>query len=203
MARQSRKPSQTLNRILDAALRCYERTGINKTTLDEVAKEAEVGRTTLYRYISNHDDLLNKVLTRDADEQREEMRVALRYHANLADAVVDGILFIVRSRRVRPINKLLFGANGVPVVENVGLSPSNFTHLSKQMLSKQFEEEEKRGNIREGVTLDMMADWVARITLSFVSYPGEPSTDEQQLRQYLQAFLVSSLIKDERKNVSE
>ena len=64
------KPEKTLNRILDAALTCYEQSGIGNTRLEDVAATAGIGRTTLYRYVKNRDDLLNKVVLRDASEQR-------------------------------------------------------------------------------------------------------------------------------------
>ena len=43
---------------------CYERNGISKTNIDEVAREAGVSRTTFYRYAKNREDLFNQVLQR-------------------------------------------------------------------------------------------------------------------------------------------
>ena len=41
-----------------------------------------------------------------------------------------------------------------------------------------------------------LVDWVARITLSLVTYPEEFLNDEEALRRYLRRFLIPSIIKD-------
>ena len=37
--------------LLDATERCFERYGIAKTTIDDIADEAGVSRGTVYRYV--------------------------------------------------------------------------------------------------------------------------------------------------------
>ena len=52
-------------RLLDAAEVCYERRGVSRTTVDDIAKEASVHRTTVYRYFGTRDDVLAFVLLRE------------------------------------------------------------------------------------------------------------------------------------------
>ena len=52
------------NRILDAASRCFDRVGVHKTTLADVAREAKVTRTTLYRHFENRDAIVVGVMLR-------------------------------------------------------------------------------------------------------------------------------------------
>ncbi len=37
--------------ILDAAVSCFEKKGVNSTTIDEIAKAASITRRTVYHYI--------------------------------------------------------------------------------------------------------------------------------------------------------
>lgn len=196
MAERLTKAQSTLNRILDAALVCYEKTGVSSTRLEDVAKSAGIGRTTLYRYVKNRDDLLNQVIVRDAQAQRAEMEVLNRYYDNLADSVVESTVLVLRGRRTRPINRLLFGDEADAMIDRINLSPSSFRALTEALLSPQFEKAKARGELREGVTLQDASDWVARITLSLVVYPEEFLNDEEALRRYLRRFLIPSLVKD-------
>jgi len=189
------KTQNTLNRILDAALTCYEETGIGGTRLEDVARTAGIGRTTLYRYVKNRDDLLNQVVLRDAEEQRAEMEVLTRYQQSLADSLVDSVMHVMRGRRHRPINKLLFGSKDSAVIDRINLSPSNFRAMTEMLLAPQFERALDRGEVREGVTLNAASDWLARVILSLVTYPEEFLEDEEALRLFLRQFLVPSLIK--------
>ena len=196
MAKRPTKAQTTLNRILDAALACYEQSGISGTRLEDVAKSAGIGRTTLYRYVKNRDDLLNQVIQRDALAQREEMEVLNRYLDNLADSLVESTVMVLRGRRTRPINRLLFGMEENAMIDRFNLSPSSFSALTEALLTTQFNKALARGELREGVTLAQASDWVARITLSLVTYPEDFLNDEDSLRQYLRTFLVPSLVKD-------
>ena len=196
MAKPLTKAQNTLNRILDAALACYEQSGISGTRLEDVAKSAGIGRTTLYRYVKNRDDLLNQVIQRDALAQREEMEVLNRYLDNLADSLVESTVMVLRGRRTRPINRLLFGMEENAMIDRINLSPSSFSALTEALLTPQFNKALARGEVREGVTLAQASDWVARITLSLVTYPEDFLNDEDSLRQYLRTFLVPSLVKD-------
>ena len=79
VAARPRKAELTLTRILDAALDCYVRQGIGATTLEDVARAAGVGRSTLYRYVDNRDDLAKQ----EADAQplkvaRDELQSRMR-----------------------------------------------------------------------------------------------------------------------------
>jgi TetR/AcrR family transcriptional regulator, repressor for uid operon len=189
------KAELTLARILDAALECYGANGIVGTTLDEVARSAGIGRTTLYRYVDNREDLLNKVVLRDARAQQEEMSVLIRYHDNLADSLVDSIIYIMRGRRTRPMNVILFGANNDAVIDRINLSPTNFYGMAEKMIEPLFRKAQAAGEIRAGVSLPQMSQWVARIILSLINYPEEFLEDEAALREFLQMFLVPSVVK--------
>jgi AcrR family transcriptional regulator len=51
--------------ILDAALAEFERHGVRRVALDDVARRAGVSRTTIYRRFANRDDLMSAVIERD------------------------------------------------------------------------------------------------------------------------------------------
>ena len=196
MSQANTKATKTLNRILDAALSCYEESGISGTRLEDVARKAEIGRPTLYRYIKNRDDLLNQVVLRDAEEQRDEMQLINRYADSLADSLMDSVIHVMRGRRNRPINKLLFEEADGDTIARINLSPANFYALTESLLAPQFADAVARGEIREGVTLEAAAHWLARVILSLVTSPEEFIDDEDALRQLVRQFLIPSLIVD-------
>ena len=186
----SNKRNKTMNRILDAALDCYAQAGVTRVTLEQVAKQAGVTRTTLYRYVSNRDDLLNKVLHRDAMQVQADAALFFRSQPNFGLAVVDSMLYTIRGRLTRPINRILFpDGEGSPY-----LTAERFYDLAYPMLEKPFEENQRAGNIRQGVTLDMAVEWIARVTLSYINDPGETAPNERYLRQLLETLLLPALM---------
>lgn len=196
-AKKQTKAEKTLESILDAALECYTQQGISQTSIEDVAKAAGVGRTTIYRYVKNRDDLLNQVIVRDSQQQQQEMSALARYHNDFAQGTVDTIVYILRGRRLRPINALLFGNSDDTLMGRVNLSPANFYPVAERWMAPLFAMADDAGQLREGVSLQMASRWTARIVLSLISYPEEFLEDEEALREFLHHFLVPSLIKDQ------
>ncbi len=50
--------TEARSRLLDAARRCFERFGTEKTSITDIAAEAGVTRRTVYRYFDSSDELL-------------------------------------------------------------------------------------------------------------------------------------------------
>lgn len=190
------KAERTRTKVLDAALACYQQQGIANTSLDDVAKAAGIGRTTLYRYIENRDDLIAQVVYRDAQQQQEEMAVLTQYHDDFAESLVDSIIYVMRGRRTRPMNAILFGSEEGVLIGRINLSPANFYSMSAVMMEPLFVKAQQEGKIRPGVTLSRLSQWVARIILSLVNHPEEFLNDEAALREFLQTFLVPSVVVD-------
>lgn len=63
-----------LEQITNAAIRCYKVLGIEKTTMEDVAKRAKISRPNLYRYISNREDLIRLVVLHRAKSMGDEFR---------------------------------------------------------------------------------------------------------------------------------
>lgn len=59
-------------RILKAALKLFGHFGLNKTTVDEIAKEARVGKGTIYHYYETKEQIFN-------DGVRREMEMLLEH----------------------------------------------------------------------------------------------------------------------------
>lgn len=58
-------PAPALDPYLDAAARCFARHGVGRTTVQDVARELRVNRTTVYRQVGGTDQLLRLLLARD------------------------------------------------------------------------------------------------------------------------------------------
>ncbi len=51
------EPPDVREAILDAAMRLLERSGYRKMTMEEIAQEARIGKSTIYGYFSNKEDV--------------------------------------------------------------------------------------------------------------------------------------------------
>ncbi|MCP4221195.1 MAG: TetR/AcrR family transcriptional regulator [bacterium] len=65
--RKEREKEQRRSAIIDAAERIFFSKGTDNATMDEVAKEAELSKGTLYLYFKNKDELLHGIIGRALD----------------------------------------------------------------------------------------------------------------------------------------
>ncbi|WP_433193670.1 TetR/AcrR family transcriptional regulator [Nocardia sp. CA-107356] len=90
-------------RILDAALVQFERVGVKKTTIEDVARQAEVDRVTVYRRIGSRDDLVRAVTAREVQRLLADLEDIPSRHDTI-DAVVATIFVTVITRwRTHPL----------------------------------------------------------------------------------------------------
>lgn len=101
-------PDAVAEAILDAALVEFDRHGIRKVSLDDVARRAGVSRTTIYRRFANRDELIAAVMDRenarlfaDIADELKDARPQSNYYV---EAFTSAIL---RSRRHRVLNRMI------------------------------------------------------------------------------------------------
>ena len=91
-------PAET--RILDATKACFERWGIAKVSIDDIAAEAGVSRATLYRMFPGGKDVVFEALrVRDLEEFFAELEKAVGGVTDLEDLIVRAVVVATRELR--------------------------------------------------------------------------------------------------------
>lgn len=94
--------------ILDAALVEFERHGVHRVALDDVAKRAGVSRTTIYRRFANRDELVEAVIERENVALFADIAAELKSAGAPANYYVEAFtLSILRFRRHRVLNQMI------------------------------------------------------------------------------------------------
>ena len=75
--RKERERRQRANDILEAARRSFEAKGFLNTTLQDVAKEAEISVGLIYRYFQSKEDIFASLALKGAEELDEELEEIL------------------------------------------------------------------------------------------------------------------------------
>lgn len=65
------------NAILTAARKLFGRYGLRKTTVDEIAREARVGKGTIYNYYKSKEEVFRVVVEEEAQIFKNEMKKAV------------------------------------------------------------------------------------------------------------------------------
>jgi len=176
-------------RAVAATLTCIARHGLNKTTIDDIAREAGCSRATLYRYFGGKAELVQTVVRIEADRLAIQIRTAADAADTLEDAVVgmvtaagrelddhDALRFVADFEPERLLTHLTF-AGGDRFLARVSAA---FAPGLERFVPGHAER---------------AAEWVARVGLTLWLCPNGPVSlsDPDRLRDYVREFVVPGL----------
>ena len=187
---QEADPESTAARALDAAQACMARFGVAKTTIDDIAREANLSRATMYRHYANKHEMFGAVAQREILRIAEAVNASIASDGTLIDAVTNAI--VTTARRLNENPALAF----VLVHEPEALVP----FLAFDAAAIALRHAAAFGAVAFEPWLDPVAaeragELIARIVLAYLS-PQEISilTDPETVRDLASTFLVPGLM---------
>jgi AcrR family transcriptional regulator len=101
-------PDPSTEAILDAAVVEFERHGLRRVALEDVARRAGVSRTTIYRRFANKDELIAAVVERENVSLFADIATELKQAGPQSNYYVEAFtLSILRFRRHRVLNRMM------------------------------------------------------------------------------------------------
>lgn len=179
-------------RIIEAALRCIARWGVAKTTLDDVAREADYSRATVYRFFPGGKDGLIEAVTR-TEIARFFAAVGKRLEsaADLEEMLVAGISEAARRLHGHAALQFLLAHEPETVVPKLA-----FTQMDQVLATTSRFAAPYLARFVGGERAGRAAEWVTRIVLSYSSCPadGVDLADEESVRRLVCTFVLPGLL---------
>jgi AcrR family transcriptional regulator len=184
--------TEARSRLVDAARRCFERFGFEKTSLSDVAAEAGVTRRTVYRYFDNTDELLRAAFALAAGGIVERMVAHSRNSPSPGERIVDAMVFLCCEIPADPQLGPLFnpGRDGA----RAGISSAVATEISHGSLRAVVE----AGPNEEGAQLtprevEELTELILRLLQSFLTDPGPRPRSEAELRAFFRRWMLPAI----------
>lgn len=185
------------NRLILAAEVCFEKVGVHKATVGDIAVEAQVSRPTVYRYFpGGRDELTLAVLLRETLHLSAELHEILERIDRLDDKLVEVILRTVR--RVPEDQKLrtLFTSDNAGRTTSLAANSEAVLAAAQQFFGPVLAEAEEAGYLRSGTRTDWAVEFLIRQMLSLLIL-GTGDRNDDELRDYLKMFIVPAILNGE------
>jgi AcrR family transcriptional regulator len=184
-------------RIMAGALRCAERSGVRKFSLEDVAAESGVSRTTIYRHFpGGRAQLVEETATWEVGRFWGRLATAVEHEPTLEDRLVAGL--VIGSTMIAR-SPLLSGLEDPDIDELVGaLRPSEpLVHqVIRDYMQSLLEREERAGRLRPGTDVPEAADYLTRMILSTMGSPGGMDlTDAEQTRRLVRTQFLGGIVR--------
>jgi len=180
--------------ILDAAWRCYKAGTVYKTSMEHIAREAKVSRTTVYRYFENRDEVLTGVIMRALHQHIELLRHDIAVTDTFGDFIVEALVRGVEVIPKSPVFSLLLQEQSTVIRRVYIVSPETLGILV-DVFGDRFEQAKRDGELREGIELLPLIDWLIHVISAYMIAPTAVQGADDW-RKMLRMFLVPALVRD-------
>lgn len=180
-----------IQRVTAAAALCVDKLGLDAITVDDIAREAGVSRATLYRRFGSREEILAELLRQQARPYVEQAVSLLAQAENLGRRIELGTVYAVMEMPRNRHLKAMF-ESGI-LRSNFALIRSVYRQLAEVTLTPVLEAARATGELRPGLELDEVSDWLLR---EFVLLVRDGPWDEEVLRSRIRHFILPVLIGD-------
>ncbi|WP_101947813.1 TetR/AcrR family transcriptional regulator [Mycobacterium sp. 3519A] len=183
------------DQILEAANECFAQLGIHRTSVQDVARMANVSRGTVYRYFEDRNVLIEAAIEFGAQKFYEQVAAAMAKKSTLAEkigAMAETHAKILIDHRTR--NRLM--ADDAELMRHMISDGDTAIRRSTAFLAPYVREAQERGEVGASVDVTAASEWLARIIYSFSTVNTGQTFDMSKpdtVRRYVEKFAINGL----------
>ena len=183
---RQQEPTSGRELILSAAIRCYGRQGLSSTTIEDVAREAQVARRTVYRYFASRQAILQAVVERQASAIFSHMAASLPSPPLPFPALVEHcLLYAIEHGPEAAGHDLLLGGGNAETSARYYLGSGHLSRQWQDILATPFAEAQARGEIAADIELPVLVAFLGRLVMSWIQFPESPSQIQKMVKMFL------------------
>lgn len=181
--------------LLDAAHDLFCRQGIQRTTMDDVARVAGVSRITVYRRMVSKEALVEQVVLREFRRYFDQFLRDVRRAETVEDRVVVGFVGSLRAIRGNPLIAAVLTSEPQYLAPSVLGEDGHTLAVVREFLAGQLRREQQAGEVDTDVDVELAAELMARLCTSFLLIPSDvvDVDDDEQLARVARDYLVPML----------
>ncbi|MCK9897226.1 TetR/AcrR family transcriptional regulator [Frankia sp. AgB32] len=180
-------------RLVAAAQRVLVARGTSRLTVDAVAKEAAVVRSTVYRYFGSRDELILGVVLSRVDNGMRRVLGMLEHPDDAARSVVDLLMHSIGLVAGDPLNEMMFSGESRWLVTSLELRSEAVADAFHLHLGPLLERWRAQGQLRADLDLRETSRWMNTVALLLLGPPWATRPDEAK-RDFVERYIVPGLL---------
>jgi AcrR family transcriptional regulator len=179
-------------RIFKAAVACFARYGLRRTTMDDVAQAAGVSRKTVYNYFTNKTVLIAEVIFDEARRVNTRARRGLDLDLPSAELLVEAELALLASARKSGHIKILlnpadFGA-AAAVIDN----SERVAQVQHEFWDPVLDRIAERGELPAGTDRAELVAWLTFVHVGLCARPE--GADRKHVHRLLARYVATGVL---------
>lgn len=192
--------AETREIIISAAFACFRTRGLAKTTIVDIARTADVSRSTFYEYFRDKETIVEACAEAASQRFYRNMATAIDRHggSTLEGRLVRAAVFVAQARRVvEP--EVYFDHEEV----NLMLTKNAAALLREcaEFLAPYVAAARVTGEVRSDLDVPTATEWFARMLFSLFTTPSPyfDSHDEEAVADFVRRYAVAGFVENRSK----
>ncbi len=175
----------TTERILDAAAEQFVLFGIRRSSVDDIARRANLGRMTVYRRFARKEDLVEAAIMRDVRRGVAEIEASIASLGSLEERALGGFVAMLRAVRQHPLLTRLLETEPETVLPYLTVDGGPVIAFGRAHIVTQIEKAIAEG-AHPVMDTEALAELLTRLVHSIVLTPAGalPLADDAAAREF-------------------
>jgi TetR/AcrR family transcriptional repressor of uid operon len=180
-------------RIVAAALTCFTELGIRRTSMDDIARAARVGRTTVFRRFESKERLVQIVLLRIVGQVTERVQTVFHGARDLETGLTEALVVAVRELRDHPLFAKVLRIEPESFLRTITADGASVIAVVRRSIADWLGS--SGGGPLSDEDAEMVAEGITRLGVSLILAPEGPIPldDDEGLRAYFARYVVPGI----------
>lgn len=181
-----------------AAMACFERWGVPRTRMEDIAKEAGIARTVLYRHFASKEALQQAVMVRHIERRAAELHRRVPRRGPAGPLILRALLAGITEPSGDRVSESVLGVEVVHDTATLVATSPAIAAAMHAYWEPYLRHAEQRGELRAGVTVDDAVRWLTMIVFYALTLP-EIAPPPDKLEHHLRTFVVAAIVDTPRR----
>lgn len=187
------REARARRRILEVAEDVFDRRGLRRTTMDDIAEAAGVVRKTVYNYFESKPKLVGEVIEQASARTAAIALQSLDLNAPPEELIVDAAMALLDQARHSRYTAMLLRPDALPITAKIVEQSERIARVERGFWAPILEPLRDAGRLRV-TDIDELVEWLTFIHLVFLTRPATFEGDPEKTRKMLRTYLVPALL---------
>lgn len=180
----------TAERIVEVARECFEEVGIRRTSMEDIARAAGVGRTTVFRRFESKDQIVQMVMLRIIAQIADDVRTRFLKESDLEVAVTEAMVVWVRQFLENPLFAKVMRTEPEVFTGTLTRDGSSVIAIVRASVTEWLGK--TGGGPLSDPDAEATAEILTRLGITLILAPGGviPVGDDRALRKFLRRYVA-------------